>query len=189
MVEIQYDVEAVRRFDGKTISEFKELSTSWRLALDLRPENLRTNELLPHLMEILMGAHRGLRDHKENIYLVMSELFSNALDWGVLGLDSKMKKDPEGFEEYYAARQRALAALEDGRIKIDLELLEQGKGGSLVVQVEDSGPGFDYQKVMSKLVNNTSLGGRGIRLVRSLCKEIKYMGRGNKVQAVYSWEE
>jgi len=52
-----------------------------------------------------------------------------------------------------------------------------------------SGPGFDYQKVMSEFVDATSIGGRGIRLVRSLCKRYKYMGRGNKVQAVYSWEE
>ena len=187
MLEIRYDAESVRRFDGKTISEPKEVSTGLRLALDLGPDSLRTNELLPHLMEMLMGAHRGLRDHKENIYLVVSELFSNALDWGVLGLDSKMKKDPEGFEEYYAARQRALAALEDVRIKIDLELVEQDKGGKLVVRVEDSGPGFDYQKVMSKLVDNTSLGGRGIGLVRSLCQELVYQGEGNRVKAVYAW--
>lgn len=187
MLEIRYDAEAVRRFDRKTISEPKEVSTGWRLALDLRPDSLRTNEFLPHLMEMLMGAHRGLRDHKENIYLVVSELFSNALDWGVLGLDSKMKKGPEGFEEYYAARQRALAALEDVRIKIDLELVEQDEGGKLVVRLEDSGPGFDYRKVMSKPADNTSLGGRGIGLVRSLCKEFVYQGSGNRVKAVYVW--
>ena len=149
--------------------------------------SLRTNELLPHLMEMLIGAHRWLGDHKENIYLLVLELFSNALDWGVLGLDSKMKKDPEGFEEYYAARQRKLAALEDVRIKIDLELFQQDEGGKLVVRVEDSGPGFDYQKVMSKPADKTSLGGRGIGLVRSLCQELVYQGRGNRVKAVYVW--
>ena len=187
MLEIRYDVEAVRRLDRETINEPKEVSTGWRLALDLGPDSLRTNELLPHLMEMLVGAHRGLRDQKENIYLLVSELFSNALDWGVLGLDSKMKKDPEGFEEYYAARQRELAALEDVRIKIDLELFQQDEGGKLVVRVEDSGPGFDYQKVMSKPADKTSLGGRGIGLVRSLCQELVYQGSGNRVKAVYVW--
>jgi serine phosphatase RsbU (regulator of sigma subunit) len=187
ILEIRYDLGAVSRFDGKTVSEPKEVSTGWRLALELGPESLRTEEVLPHLMEMLIGAHRGLGDHKENIYLMVSELFSNALDWGVLGLDSGMKKDPEGFEEYYAARERGLAALDDGRIKIDLELFEQDKGGKLVVRVEDSGPGFDYQKAMSKPADNTSLGGRGIRLVRSFCKEFVYQGRGNRVEAVYVW--
>ena len=138
-------------------------------------------------MEMLMGAHKGLRDHKENIYLTVSELFCNALDWGVLGLDSRMKKDPEGFEKYFAARERALAALEDGRIKIDLEIFGQDQGGKLVVRVEDSGPGFDYQKAMLKPADETSFGGRGIRLVRSFCKELVYQGRGNQVEAVYVW--
>jgi PAS domain S-box-containing protein len=189
MVEIRYDAREVRRFNRKTISEPEEVSTGWRSALVLGPDSLRTNESLPHLMEMLMGAHRGLRDHKENIYLVVSELFSNALDWGVLGLDSKMKKDPEGFEEYYAARERALAALRNGRIKIDLELFEQGKGGKLVLGVEDSGPGFDYSREFPQLSDNITPGGRGIPLLQSLCREVTYMGRGNKVQAVYSWEE
>ena len=155
--------------------------------MDLGPESLRTNELLPRLMEMLMSAHGGIRDHKENIYLILSELFSNALDWGVLSLDSKMKKDQEGFEEYHAARERALAALEDSRIKIDLEFFEQDKGGKLVVRVEDSGPGFNYQKALPQLSDNIAFGGRGIPLVRSVCRELLYQGRGNVVEAVYVW--
>ena len=187
MLEIRYDAEAASGFNGKTIGGPEEGSSSWRLSLEVGPESLRTNELLPHVMEILMEAHKGLSDHKENIYLMVSELFSNALDWGVLGLDSKMKKDPEGFEEYHVARERGLAALEDGWIKIDLELIRQNKGGKLFVGVEDSGPGFDYEKVMSQPVDDTALGGRGIRLVRSFCKEFVYQGRGNRVKAVYVW--
>ncbi len=147
--------------------------------------SLRTNDLLPHLMEMLIGAHRWLRDHKGNI--VVSELFSNALDWGVLGLDSKIRKDPEGFEGYYATRHRALAALEDGRRKIDLELFQQDEGGKLVVRLEDSGPGFDYHKALPPLSKNITLGGRGIQLLRSLCQELVYQGSGNWVKAVYAW--
>jgi len=31
------------------------------------------------------------------------------------------------------------------------------------------------------------MGGRGLQLVRSLCKEIVFQGRGNKVEASYTF--
>ncbi|NVM21023.1 MAG: SpoIIE family protein phosphatase [Desulfobacterales bacterium] len=189
MVEIRCDPGAVRHLEGKTTGEPEEAATTWRLALELGAESLRTNGHLPHVVEMLIGAHAGLRDHKENIYLIVSELFSNALDWGLLGLDSRMKKDRERCEEYYAARERALAVLEDGWIKIDLELFVQDETGKLVVRLEDSGPAFDYEKVTPGLVDSASLSGRGIALVRSLCKELVCRGTDNRVEAVYVWEQ
>ena len=188
MAEICCDLGAVERFDGKAIGEPEEISTTWRLVLDLGPDILRTEKPLSHLSDMLMGSQRGLCDHRENINLILSELYANALDWGLLGLDSTMKKDAEGFERYYAARQEALATLENGWIKIDLELFRQDKGSKLVIRVEDSGPGFDYHKTMPEFFDNTGLGGRGVKLVHSFCKDVVYEGKGNKVKAVYVWE-
>jgi PAS domain S-box-containing protein len=187
IVEIRCDAGAVGHFDGKSPGEPEEVSTDWRLALELGPDSLRANEALPQVMEILTGANGGLNDHKQNIYLILSELFSNALDYGLLGLDPKMKKDPESFEEYYVAREKALAGLNDGWVKLDLELFVQDNGGKLVVRVEDSGSGFDYEKTLPQFTENPSLGGRGIPLVRSFCKEVVYKGKGNQVEAVYVW--
>ena len=188
MAEICCDLGAVERFDGKAIGEPEEISTTWRLVLELGPDILRTERPLPDLINMLMRSQRGLRDHRENINLILLELYANALDWGLLGLDSTMKKDAEGFERYYAARQEALATLENGWIKIDLELFRQDKGSKLVIRVEDSGPGFDYHKTMPEFFDNTGLGGRGVKLVHSFCKDVVYEGKGNKVKAVYVWE-
>jgi serine phosphatase RsbU (regulator of sigma subunit) len=188
IAEICCDLGPVEGFDGKAGGEPEEISTIWRLVLELGPDILRMGKSLSHLIDILIGSQKGLYDHRENINLILSELYANALDWGLLGLDSTMKKDAEGFERYYAARQEALATLDDGWIKIDFELFGQDKGGKLVVRVEDSGPGFDYHKTMPELFDNPALGGRGIKLVRSFCKDVVYEGKGNKVKAVYVWE-
>ncbi len=187
IVEIRCDPGPVCRFDVKTTGEAKEVSTGWRLALEIGPESLRTDEALPHVMEMLMEGHEELHDHQQNIYLILSELFSNALEHGLLRLESEKKESLEGFEEYHAARERKLAALEEGSIKIDLELSKQEEAGKLVIRVEDSGPGFDYQEALPQLSDNIAFGGRGILLVRSLCQGLVYLGRGNQVEAVYVW--
>ena len=56
-----------------------------------------------------------------------------------------------------------------------------------MVPIEVGGPGFDYQKILPSLGENITLGGRGIPLLRSLCKELVYQGRGNRVEGVYVW--
>ena len=67
----------------------------------------------------------GLRPRSGEIYTVMSELFNNALEHGILRLDSVLKKSSEGFEAYYAERTRLLEALDTGFIHFELDY----KGG------------------------------------------------------------
>ena len=189
LVEIRYDSEAaVTGFSVKTVGKPTEGSSRWKLALEVGPESLRKNELIPNVMEMLMDAHDGLVDHKGDIYLILSELITNSLDYGLLCLDSRLKREPESFEEYHATREKMLAELEDGSIKIDLELILQDQGGKLLVGVEDTGPGFDFEKVMAQPVDETALGGRGIQLVRSVCEEFAYLESGNCVETIYAWQ-
>lgn len=190
MVEVRYDIEKLCSLHWKTGSKLGKISKGWKMTLELDPDDLRTDGALDYLIEMLMETRRELRNHKENIYLILSELFTNAMDYGLLGLDPAKKKDPQSFEEYHATREINLSVLKDGWIRIGLEVFKQNSGGErLVVRVEDSGSGFDYNKALPALSENLALGGRGILLVRSLCQELVYEGRGNRVRAVYSCEE
>ncbi len=186
MVEVRYDIGKLCNLHWKTGSKLGKISKGWKMTLDLDPDDLRTNGALDYLIETLMGARRELRNHKENIYLILSELFTNAMDYGLLGLDPTKKQDPQSFEEYHATREINISVLKEGWIRIGLEVFEQSSGGErLVVRVEDSGSGFDYNKALPALSENLALGGRGIPLVRSLCQELVYEGSGNRVRAVY----
>jgi len=132
----------------------------------------------------------GLMLHRENIFIVLSELYNNALDHGVLKLDSALKVEPEGFLTYLMLRQQRLTALDDdGYIKISLEHKMGGDEGELVIYITDSGEGFDHAHRMMAMEKNLDRSGRGMLLANSLCTEVRYLGKGNQVRAIYHWKK
>ncbi|MFQ5644724.1 MAG: SpoIIE family protein phosphatase [Thiogranum sp.] len=123
------------------------------------------------------------------LFTILTELYVNALDHGVLGLESGMKNNSEGFAAYFGEREQRLAALERGFVRIEIRGKRNAQGGCVTIQVEDSGKGFDYQARQLQSVDEDALGGRGIRLLRQLCDSLTYTGVGNQVEAVFRWDE
>jgi len=158
----------------------------WSISIELVPDTLRSVDPLPLVMHLLMDL-QGLQEHREQLYAVLMELFSNALDHGLLGLDSALKQTPEGFVRYYELRKQRLAELDHGRVRISLDHEPDGRGGSLRFTVVDDGPGFDHSRVFAPLEENVSFFGRGIPLLKSICEHLEYTGDGNQVEAVYRW--
>lgn len=159
----------------------------WRLSLELGPELLRSAPV-EFVVKKLMES-RELRGQKEDIYLLIAELLSNALDYGVLGLNPSLKESPDGYESYFTLRGEALEALAVGWIRIECELIPEPGKFTLIVRVEDSGPGFDQSKSLCSLSDNFTWHGRGIPLLHSLCKSLVYNEKGNDVEAVYVWRQ
>jgi hypothetical protein len=120
---------------------------------------------------------------------VLSELFNNALDHGLLGLDSATKSWVGGFEIYMQQRIDRLAKLEHGSISLSFLLHQFESRAVLDISIQDSGPGFDFCKRLtdpSALSEaNERVFGRGIALVNSLCEQVVYSGTGNKVWCRY----
>jgi len=157
------------------------------LSFTLHPDAMRTNNFIEDLTDLLIGTHIAVRKQKQNIFLILSELYSNALEHGILQMDTTLKNEPIGFEKYFITRGEKLAALSTGWIKIDMELFVQNTNGRVVLHIEDSGRGFDYQGVQKTQPDLNALRGRGVYLVRSLCKEVAIEGAGNKVTAIFEW--
>lgn len=159
----------------------------WQFDFEVGPDLLRGADPLPALVQMLAEI-QGLGEHRERLYMVLSELFNNAVDHGLLQLDSALKARPEGFLEYYARRDSALAALTQGRVAIRLLHAPRNSGGSLRIEVEDSGKGFDHRRHLDDLEINRTASGRGIPLVRRLCARLVYHGSGNHAEAEYVWD-
>ncbi len=161
-------------------------SGGWRVLVDLSPEEMRRPDLLPRLMEMMRAL--GI-DHTENeaLFVVLGELLSNAIDHGILGLDSSIKALENGFERYYALREERLSALVSGSLTIEAFLLEKLDRGLLQIRVQDSGPGFDFRPYEGGLSPARSpseaRSDRGLLLVRSLCENLTFEGPGNEVVA------
>lgn len=158
----------------------------WSLSYEARPDTLRDFNPLPFLLHMLMEVP-GLRSQSGQLYTILAELYSNALEHGVIGLDSKLKASPEGFADYYRMRSERLACLVDGYVRFGLTYKGGDLGGVLTVSVNDSGPGFDYQSRSSDLTDANRYSGRGLSLLRSMCQRLEFFGRGNEVEVEFRW--
>jgi CheY-like chemotaxis protein len=159
----------------------------WSASFEFRGATLRRFNPLPFLLQLLLEVH-GLRAQSGALYSVLAELYSNALEHGVLGLDSSLKRDAAGFARYYEMRAARLGALQDGYVRVHLQVQPQGEGGRLVIRVEDSGDGFDVARVMERPLDNVRLSGRGISLVRQLGRNASWSDQGRSASVEFFWE-
>jgi CheY-like chemotaxis protein len=158
----------------------------WSASFEFRGETLRHFNPLPFLLQLLLEV-QGLRPQGGALYTVLAELYSNALEHGVLGLDSALKSNAEGFAEYYRQRSQRLARLGDGYVRFHLRLQPEAGGGRLVVRVEDSGPGYDPSRVLAQQAHVSGLSGRGLTLVRQLSERCSWDAGGQGVSVEFSW--
>ena len=158
----------------------------WSASFEFRGETLRHFNPLPFLLQLLLEV-QGLRPQGGALYTVLAELYSNALEHGVLGLDSALKANAEGFAEYYRQRSLRLARLSDGYVRVHLRLQPEAGGGRLVVRVEDSGPGYDPSRALAQQAPVSGLSGRGLTLVRQLSERCSWDAGGQGVSVEFSW--
>jgi CheY-like chemotaxis protein/serine phosphatase RsbU (regulator of sigma subunit) len=157
----------------------------WRVTLELKVDALRQANPLPPMLQLVTEL-QSLNEHRERIYMIVAEMFNNALEHGLLRLDSALKDSPRGFAEYYQRREQAIATLDEGWISIELAHEPSAHGGQLSIQVRDSGPGY-ARPVPAGFAANAAASGRGLELLRTLCKSVIVHDPGNHVEAVYEW--
>lgn len=158
-------------------------SIPWNLSLHLQDDDLAIANLANQVMAFVSSIH-GIELHQDKIFTIVSELFSNALEHGVLGLDSKLKESADGFEEYYRLRQSRLENLNGHYIHIDFKYIK-GDPNSIELRLKDSGKGFDVEAVTENLKSNEAAHGRGLMLLKNLCSELEFSLGGTEVRAVY----
>ena len=159
----------------------------WSVSFEFRGATLKRFNPLPYLLQLLLEVH-GLRAQSGALYSVLAELYSNALEHGVLGLDSALKRDASGFTRYYQQRNTRLDALQDGFVRVHLQVTPKGEGGCLIVRVEDSGKGFDVARVMERPVDGVRLSGRGVNLIRQMGHNASWSDDGRSARVEFFWE-
>lgn len=160
---------------------------NWSMEYELRIESIRSSDPVPLLMHMLLQSP-GLRKHRSVINTILSELYSNSLEHGVLGLDSSMKQDAEGFRRYYQLRAERLQSLSEASIRVRAEVMPVAGGGLLLLRIRDSGAGFDFSST-SPEGQPPAYHGRGLALLVSLCRRVEYFPPGNEVLVEFAWQE
>ena len=161
-------------------------SEVWEWETRLGSSLIKKTDLAPVLLRNLTDF-LGTHDQRHALFTVISELLNNAVDHGLLGLDSHIKDSPEGFVQYFEERTRRLADLNTGHIRIRFRGQVEAGHGWLLMRIEDSGTGFDHAHWEPPKTGNNLYGMRGLQVVRGLCKHLQFEGCGNIVQAIYTW--
>lgn len=157
-------------------------SDGLRMSFHFEAQDMKYLDVAPTLSSVLERI-AGTKEHAGQIFLILSELISNALDHGLLGLDSSLKTTADGFSVYGARRQTAMEALQSGYIDIDIEIMRRDNRKMVKIAVRDSGPGFDRSR--GPHVPEDGVYGRGIELVRRLSYDMQYSDVGNDVVVYY----
>lgn len=170
-------------------------TSDWRLVLRLGATDLKRLDAVP----LILGAieqFEGVRPFAGRLFLVLSELFNNALDHGLLRLSSSLKVGPEGMDVFLDERSRRLARLAAGAVEFEL-VLRQSLEQSPVLHIgcADTGPGFDHEEQV-RAARGEPTGedmleghGRGIPLLLRVCEEVRYSGAGNRVDVTFRLAE
>ena len=150
------------------------------LHLSFNPGMVKYHELGSNIVGFLEG--QGVpRDVSQVLALLLSEALINAVDHGLLGLDSALKD--EDLEAYETARTDKLTAA-PGVVDLGIKV-NQGSDGSfshVSVQVSDPGAGFDWRRFLSEMDDcSTKLHGRGLMLLKTLGQDLAYNESGNTV--------
>lgn len=173
------------------IDSFGQLTKASRWNLSFRFDFVALKQManpMEGLVDMIMHV-QPIPSHKERLFVILDELYTNSLEHGLLKLDSSLKQEEDGFLRFLKAREQAIEQLNDGFI--DVQVTHEPLGdfqGELTIRFEDSGEGFDYELLNHHLSpSQSTFSGRGILLTRSLCSNLTYEGRGNIVTAVYRW--
>ncbi len=158
----------------------------WCLQIKMGPVELKANDPVPQLIA-MVKASLGSHCEESAVSIVFTELYSNALEHGILKLDSVLKETDDGFLKYYQEREKRLNALTAGCVEIEVEFFTNDEGQEkLRIKVTDSGDGFDYEAIKNtQLPDSSKACGYGSSALRALCESVEYSEGGNVVTVVY----
>ena len=140
-------------------------------------------DVLPRVLALVQGF---LVDHLQaQIFaMLLHEALTNAVEHGLLGLDSALKA--QGFEAFEQHRKRAMAKAETGDVRFTLTLChELGDATHRIrrirAEVEDSGPGFDWRTWLAPRDPGLRPFGRGIHMLQGLARDLEFNEAGNRM--------
>lgn len=119
------------------------------------------------------------------VFIVVSEMVTNAIDHGILKLSSSLKESLDGFNIYLKERDWRLSRLSnDDFIEVSLVWIESKEGSNLEIGVRDSGSGYDVCAATNTC--DLAFSGRGLKLIRNLSQSVEIHPPGNFIKAILS---
>ena len=170
----------------------------WSYSLELGVDALREDEdpVSTFVQQVVARLRRhitfGSKVQRE-VFTLLNESWSNALEHGLLGLESTMKETADGFEHYYLMKQERLMSLRKGTVRLECGYRVSGDQQRLLFTVSDSGSGFDHQQWRRQHHDPEPMGqqgevtahGRGLSIIQALSDWIRFSDQGSTITMAY----
>lgn len=117
----------------------------------------------------------------DKVMLGISELITNAIEHGNLGLTNQDKMNLQKQSKWYDEVKRRLEMPENKNKSVRVTYKRDDK--QIILNIKDDGPGFDFKKVLEiDPTKDEESYGRGIVFAAKLSfDKIEYVGKGNEV--------
>jgi DNA-binding response OmpR family regulator len=119
---------------------------------------------------------------KNEVYLIMEELMSNAFLHGIWGLTPE-ERTLEKEVLIDIAKSKLIS--KEANIKVDIAYCK--KHDKLCLTVKDTGNGFDYKKFLEKeqnAINPAAFSGHGLFLIKTLSEKVSFHDNGSKIEVM-----
>lgn len=151
----------------------------FNFSLSLNSPQIKQTDPVLEVVDVITRVS-GLKAHRSDIFLLLSEAYNNAVDHGLLGLDSEIKNHDDGFFEFYQQREAALVRLQGAMIIIDIRYCPETL--CLYFTICDSGNGFTSNNRDQSLAREH---GRGLSLLEEIADYVSYNASGNQIEMRY----
>jgi hypothetical protein len=156
-------------------------SPAWTMNLTLTEKEIRDTDPVTVITEML-AAMPPLNKHRDALQILLSEMYCNALEHSIMGMESITKSSDEGLLQYYRQREAKLQSLTDAAIEFEFSYLPDATQPKLVIRISDNGSGFREERTAC---DDESFFGRGLEIIGSLCESMAFSDGGKSFQAIY----
>jgi CheY-like chemotaxis protein/anti-sigma regulatory factor (Ser/Thr protein kinase) len=153
------------------------------LQFEMDPRVHQVRDLVPNILGLL--GFKGVPPPAlQKLGILLTEAFNNAVDHGLLGMDSAVKS--QGFDVYEAGRKEALARFKGGMARCRLSLRYLGANPPILhhikIEVSDDGPGFAWDTLLGSDSPDLPVPyGRGVPMMKALAPDFRFNETGNAV--------
>lgn len=165
-------------------------ASHWALDFEFCHENIRHNDNPAEGMVDAIMMMQPIMFAKEDLYVVINELYDNAVEHGLLHLDSSIKDKQNGFIEYNQKKTEKLSELTEGKISIHVSQTPISEhAGEIEIKVSCASQPYVCQELKAEQLKEAQFSGRGLQLVNSLCERLDIDDVHSMVIAVYQWQQ
>ncbi len=115
-------------------------------------------------------------DFKYSIEIILKESILNSFYHGNFNINSRIKENEDGFEEFYKLVSEREKDIKYNSRKVFLEIII--KNNKVILMIRDEGNGFKYSDLNIDIYKTY---GRGIKLIRINSDKIYWNEKGNEI--------